>query len=50
MAAMSLFERNHFTLCINGASQDGGLVALQQLGLLDEVRQHSTLNGGDIRV
>lgn len=43
-------EKDPYTLCINGASQDGGLVAIQQLGLLDEVRKHSTLNSGDIRV
>ena len=28
-------EKDPYTLCINGASQDGGLVAIQQLGLLD---------------
>lgn len=43
-------RKDPYTLCINGASQDGGLVALQQLGLVDEVREHSTLNDGDIRV
>ncbi|KAJ5378239.1 uncharacterized protein N7496_005648 [Penicillium cataractarum] len=43
-------QKDAYTLCINGASQDDGLVAIQQLGLLDEVREHSTLNGGDIRV
>ncbi|KAJ5290944.1 hypothetical protein N7478_000195 [Penicillium angulare] len=39
-----------YTLCINGASSDDGLAVIQQLGLLDEVRKHSTLNDGDIRV
>ncbi|KAJ5682299.1 hypothetical protein N7462_005464 [Penicillium macrosclerotiorum] len=43
-------QKDSYTLCINGASQGDGLVAIQQLGLLDEVRQHSTLNDGDIRV
>jgi 2-polyprenyl-6-methoxyphenol hydroxylase-like FAD-dependent oxidoreductase len=43
-------QKDPYTLCINGASQDDGLVAIQQLGLLDAVREHSTLNDGDIRV
>jgi 2-polyprenyl-6-methoxyphenol hydroxylase-like FAD-dependent oxidoreductase len=43
-------QNDPYTLCINGASQDDGLVAIQQLGLLDAIREHSTLNGGDIRV
>jgi 2-polyprenyl-6-methoxyphenol hydroxylase-like FAD-dependent oxidoreductase len=43
-------QREPYTLCINGADQNDGLVTIQQLGLLDEVRKHSTLNGGDIRV
>ncbi|KAJ5675117.1 uncharacterized protein N7477_005051 [Penicillium maclennaniae] len=33
-----------------GRPRDDGLVAIQQLGLLDEVRKHAILNGGDIRV
>ncbi|CEJ61682.1 hypothetical protein PMG11_10206 [Penicillium brasilianum] len=43
-------QKDPYTLCINGASQDDGLVVIQQLGLLDKVREHSTLNSGDIRV
>jgi 2-polyprenyl-6-methoxyphenol hydroxylase-like FAD-dependent oxidoreductase len=43
-------QQDPYTLCINGASQDDGLIAIQQLGLLDAVREHSTLNSGDIRV
>jgi 2-polyprenyl-6-methoxyphenol hydroxylase-like FAD-dependent oxidoreductase len=43
-------ERDPYTLNINGASLNDGLVAIQQLGLLDEVRKHATLNSGDIRV
>ncbi|KAJ5117296.1 hypothetical protein N7526_011405 [Penicillium atrosanguineum] len=43
-------QKDPYTLNINGASHDDGLVAIQQLGLLDEVRKHATLNGGDIRV
>ncbi|KAJ6134560.1 hypothetical protein N7523_000882 [Penicillium sp. IBT 18751x] len=43
-------RKDPYTLNINGASRDDGLVAIQQLGLLDEVRKHATLNGGDIRV
>lgn len=43
-------EKDPYTLNINGASHDDGLVAIQQLGLLDDVRKHATLNGGDIRV
>lgn len=42
--------KDPYTLNINGASRDDGLVAIQQLGLLDEVQKHATLNGGDIRV
>ncbi|KAJ5179962.1 hypothetical protein N7492_003172 [Penicillium capsulatum] len=43
-------QKDPYTLCINGASQNDGLVTIQRLGLLDEVRAHSTLNSGDIRV
>ncbi|KAJ6016771.1 hypothetical protein N7451_000150 [Penicillium sp. IBT 35674x] len=43
-------EKDPYVLNINGASRDDGLVAIQQLGLLDEVRNHATLNGGDIKV
>lgn len=43
-------EKNPYMLNINGFSHDGGLVAIQDLGLLDEVRKHGTLNSGDIRV
>ncbi|KAJ5622895.1 hypothetical protein N7490_011500 [Penicillium lividum] len=43
-------EKDPYTLNINGASHDGGLVTLQQLGLLDQIQTHATLNSGDIRV
>ncbi|RAO66814.1 uncharacterized protein BHQ10_002826 [Talaromyces amestolkiae] len=43
-------EKDPYTLNINGFSQDGGLVAIRDLGLLDEVCKHGTLNSGDIRV
>ncbi|KAJ5901273.1 hypothetical protein N7504_007266 [Penicillium tannophilum] len=43
-------EQEPYVLNINGASRDDGLVAIQQLGLLDEVRSRATLNGGDIKV
>lgn len=43
-------EQDPYVLSISGGNQDGGLVAIQQLGLLDEVRDYSTLNSGTIRV
>ncbi|EED21404.1 monooxygenase, putative [Talaromyces stipitatus ATCC 10500] len=43
-------EKDPYVLNINGARQDDGLVAIEQLGLLTEVYKHGTLNGGDIRV
>lgn len=43
-------RKDPYMLNINGASQDGGLVAIQQLGLLDEMRNYATLNSGNIRV
>lgn len=43
-------EKDPYLLCINGGSQNEGLVVLQQLGLLDDIRDKSILNGGDIRV
>lgn len=43
-------EKDPYMLNINGFSQDGGLVTVQDLGLLDEVCNHGTLNSGDIRV
>ncbi|KAI7968564.1 hypothetical protein EIK77_006583 [Talaromyces pinophilus] len=42
--------KDPYMLNVNGFSQDGGLVAIQDLGLLDEVCKHGTLNSGDIRV
>ncbi|KAH8690306.1 putative monooxygenase [Talaromyces proteolyticus] len=43
-------QKDPYVLCINGGSQNEGLVVLQQLDLLDDIRPHSTLNSGDIRV
>jgi 2-polyprenyl-6-methoxyphenol hydroxylase-like FAD-dependent oxidoreductase len=43
-------KQDPYVLSINGGSKDDGLVALQQLGLLDDIRAHSTLNSGIIRV
>ncbi|KAJ5598010.1 hypothetical protein N7537_008094 [Penicillium hordei] len=43
-------EKDPYILNINGASRDDGLVAIQQLGILDEVLKHASRNGGDIRV
>ncbi|OKL63619.1 hypothetical protein UA08_01013 [Talaromyces atroroseus] len=42
--------KDPYMLNINGASRNDGLIAIQQLGLLNEVRKHASLNGGDIRV
>ncbi|KAK8207973.1 hypothetical protein M8818_004011 [Zalaria obscura] len=44
------FEKDPYKLNINGGSSNDGLVAIQQLGLLEEVQKHTILNGGDIRV
>lgn len=43
-------QQDPYMLTFNGGNQDEGLVALQQLGLLDDIRAHSTLNSGAIRV
>ncbi|KAK9427667.1 hypothetical protein V1505DRAFT_379388 [Lipomyces doorenjongii] len=43
-------QQDPYMLTLNGGNQDEGLVALQQLGLLDDIRAHSTLNSGAIRV
>ncbi|KAJ5591585.1 monooxygenase [Penicillium hispanicum] len=43
-------HKDPYVLCINGGGKDEGLVALQQMGLLEETRASSTLNGGDIWV
>ncbi|KAL4866977.1 hypothetical protein BDV12DRAFT_198706 [Aspergillus spectabilis] len=43
-------QHDSYILNINGGSPDEGLVALQQLGLLSEIRRHSHLNSGIIRV
>ncbi|KAF2656779.1 FAD/NAD(P)-binding domain-containing protein [Lophiostoma macrostomum CBS 122681] len=37
-------------LSLHGGSQDEGLLAIQKLGLLDKIREHSALNSGAIRV
>lgn len=56
---VTIFERENreasimqdpYILSINGGNQNEGLVALQQLGLLSDIRAQSTLNSGDIRV
>ncbi|KUI60232.1 Zeaxanthin epoxidase, chloroplastic [Cytospora mali] len=43
-------QQDAYTLDMTGGSPDEGLVALQQLGLLDDVSAHSTLNSGLINV
>lgn len=43
-------DQDDLHISLHGTSQDEGLVALQNLGLLDQVRAKSTLNGGAIRV
>ncbi|KAF4633700.1 hypothetical protein G7Y89_g4410 [Cudoniella acicularis] len=43
-------KQEHYMLSLNGANQDEGLVALQQLGLLSDIRAHSTFHSGAIRV
>nr|KAK5441296.1 hypothetical protein LTR18_007140 [Exophiala xenobiotica] len=57
---ITVFERAHsremylaqdpYTLNLNGDNRDEGLVALQQLGLLESIRANATLNSGAIRV
>uniref|UniRef100_A0A093XNQ2 6-hydroxynicotinate 3-monooxygenase n=1 Tax=Talaromyces marneffei PM1 TaxID=1077442 RepID=A0A093XNQ2_TALMA len=49
-ARVKSIEKDPYMLNINGFSQDGGLVTIQDLGLLDDVRKYGTLNSGDIRV
>jgi 2-polyprenyl-6-methoxyphenol hydroxylase-like FAD-dependent oxidoreductase len=46
----AFIESEPYVLSLYGGSQDEGLVALQQLGLLDIIDAHSTRNGGTIRV
>lgn len=43
-------QKDDHVLCINGGSQDEGLVALEQLGLLEQTQEHAILNSGHIRV
>ncbi|KAL2831428.1 hypothetical protein BDW59DRAFT_157857 [Aspergillus cavernicola] len=43
-------QQDPYVLTVNGGNRDEGLVALQQLGLLGEIRQHASLNNGVVRV
>ncbi|KAF8847049.1 putative monooxygenase [Acephala macrosclerotiorum] len=43
-------EQDPYMLSLSGGNVDEGLVALQQLGLLDDIRVHATLNSGAIWV
>lgn len=43
-------EQDPYVLSINGGNQDGGLVAMQEMGLLDELCDCSALSSGIIRV
>ncbi|KAK3934309.1 putative dna mismatch repair protein msh6 protein [Diplogelasinospora grovesii] len=45
-------NREGYSLSLNGIDKDGGLVALQQLGLLDEILGHSVLgiNAGKFEI
>ena len=42
--------KDPYVLTLKGGTQDDGLIALQQMGLLDNVRTHATINTGTIRV
>jgi 2-polyprenyl-6-methoxyphenol hydroxylase-like FAD-dependent oxidoreductase len=43
-------QQDPYVLTLNGGNQDEGLVALQQLELMDDIRAHTTLSSGAIRV